>query len=288
MAIEVRSVGAEAFEEIHPLFLEFGNKRMSKDDWRRMVFEYPWWDGPTRGYALYVDGRASGFMGAIFSTRRILGRVERFCGTSCWVVRREHRNASLLLIKPMLALRDHTIVNLTPSPAVYPIFASLGFQPLEREQLLLPAVPGVRAIVRALGATFTTSPEALRAELAGDERTLHEDLRRSPVARHVLLRRGGRRCYLVATLTHKKGVPLAELQYIGDRQMFWEHRLLVHAALMRAMGAVGLAVDARFAEGRHVPFAIRRPALRLYRPARPDITPILIDGLYSEMMGLRA
>jgi hypothetical protein len=27
--------------------------------------------------------------------------------------------------------------------------------------------------------------------------------------------------------------------------------------------------------------------MRLYRPARDDITPMMIDGLYSESLGLR-
>jgi len=31
----------------------------------------------------------------------------------------------------------------------------------------------------------------------------------------------------------------------------------------------------------------RMKVMRLYRPARDDITPMMIDGLYSEYMGLR-
>jgi len=50
---------------------------------------------------------------------------------------------------------------------------------------------------------------------------------------------------------------------------------------------VGLWVDRRFAEGRRTPLALRWPALGLYRPTRKEITPEMIDGLYSEMMGLR-
>jgi len=111
----------------------------------------------------------------------------------------------------------------------------------------------------------------------------------SPVARHALLRRDGRRCYVVATPSRKWNVPYADVQYIGDREFFWEHRILAHAALTRAMGAAGLAlaVDRRFLVGRPPPLAQRMNMPRLYRPAKDDITPAMIDGLYSEYMGIR-
>ena len=101
------------------------------------------------------------------------------------------------------------------------------------------------------------------------------------------LHRGGRQCYVVATPIHKRGIPFAEIQYIGNPDFFWDHRMLAHAALFRSTGAAALFVDRRFA-GRHkVPLALRWNLRRLYRPTRKDITPEMIDGLYSELMNLK-
>jgi hypothetical protein len=282
-------VGPEAFEEIYPLLERLPNRAMSKQDWRWLLFEYPWAPGPPRGWALYADGAAVGFIGAVFSARPLLGRVEKFCNPSCWIVLEPYRYASALLLRPILALKDHTILSLWLSPAAYKVFSRLGLRLLESEQLVLPPIPRPAEAARALRGSFTLKPEEIRSELDGNERTIHEDMSSSPVARHVLLRRGSRRCYLVATPARKWGVAYADVQYLGDREFFWEHRILAQAALVRALGIAGftVAVDRRFLVGRPPPLALRMNMLRLYRPTRDDITPTLIDGLYSEHMGLR-
>jgi len=289
VATQVRCVGPEAFEEIYPLLVRLRNGAMSKADWRWLLFEYPWAASSPRGWALYADGRAVGFIGAVFSARPLLGRIEKFCNPSSWVVLEDYRYASALLLKPILALKDHTILSLTLSPAAYKVSFTSGLRPLESEQLVLPPIPRPAEAIRALRGSFTLAPEEIRAELTGAERTMHEDMGSSPVARHVLLRRDARQCYLVATPSRKWGVPYADVQYLGDREFFWEHRILAQAALVRALGLAGLtvAIDRRFLVGRPPPLALRMNMKRLYRPARDDITPTMIDGLYSERMGLR-
>jgi acetyltransferase (GNAT) family protein len=131
VAIEVRSTGSEAFEDILPLLQRFPTPRITKDDWRWMLFRNAWSDNPGHGFALYEGGKAVGFIGTIFSNRRLLGRMEPICSLSSWIVLEEHRNASLLLLKPIMALRDFTIVNLTPAPVVYEIFS----KPADRQRL---------------------------------------------------------------------------------------------------------------------------------------------------------
>ena len=222
----------------------------------------------------------------MFSARPLLGRVEKFCNPSSWIVLDEYRYASALLLKPILALKDHTVLSLSLSPAAYKVSLALGLRPLESEQLVLPPMPRPAEAIRALRGSFTLAPEEIRAELTGAERTMHEDMASSPVARHVLLRRGDRQCYLVATPCRKWGVPYADVHYVGNREFFWEHRILAQAALVVAMG-IALAIDRRFLVGRPPPLVQRMKVMRLYRPARDDITPMMIDGLYSEYMGLR-
>lgn len=285
MATEVRAVGADAFDEILPLLREFPTKHMTRDDWWHMLFAYPWSVVPQRGFAMYVDGRAVGFLATIFSDRELAGKMERVCSLSSWIVLPEHRDASLKLVTPILRMRGCTILNPTPSPVAYGIFQKLGFLPLESERLIFFPMSGAAVAARSLGARFSTSPAVIERDLRGRDRAIYADLSKCPAAKHVLLRHGGEQCYVVATAAHKRFIPFAEIQYASSMDFFWKHRLLAHAALFPSTRATGLWVDKRFARGR-ARLALHWPAPRLYRPTRKEITPEMIDGLYSELMGL--
>jgi hypothetical protein len=179
MVTEVRSLGPEGFEEIYPLLARLPNRTMSKQDWRWLLFEYPWGAGRQRGWALYADGKAVGFMGAVFSERPLAGRVEKFCNPSSWSVLEPYRYAATLLLRPMLALHDHTILSLWLSAAACKVFRRLGLRPLESEQLVLPPIPRPAEILRALRGSFTLDAAQIRAELGPAERKLHEDMWRA-------------------------------------------------------------------------------------------------------------
>ena len=139
----------------------------------------------------------------------------------------------------------------------------------------------------ALPGSFVTSKEDLARELTDEQGRLYRDHSWCVAAKHVLLRHGGRTCYVVATPLKKKRLTFAEIQYASDWPFFWEHRLLAHAALFPSTRAVGLFVDKRFAVGRRPLFSLAWKCPRLYRPARKEIEPRMIDGLYSELMNLK-
>ena len=281
--LEVRPVGIDDFDAIYPLLQSFGNQKMSRDDWRSMLFAYPWWDGPERGFALYADGKPVGFLGTIFSNRRIDGRDEVFCNTSSWIVREEFRHASLLLLKPVLAMQHCTIVNWTPTDRTYEIFKKFGFRLLESFQVLLPPIAHPRGL---LSASSTSDHAVLQTELHGDDRALYDALRPCANVHHLLVRTGSRRCYLIATRGAYKRVPFAVVQYASNYDLFWEYRGAAHLGFARAMGAIGLSIDGRFAAGRKLGLSVSWPAKRLYRPARPETLREAIDGLFSESMTL--
>jgi hypothetical protein len=285
--MELRKVYADDFEHIYPLLRGLRNRQMSKKDWQRMLFAYPWADESShRGYAILAGGKTVGFLGTILSQRPMFGGIERFCTFSSWVVEKEHRGPSALMMRSVVAdLAGHTLAGYTPAPITTKLFTRLGFVLFEHEQLLVPPLTGLHGL-RALSGSFTLSFGAIDRSLGGVEQTIHRDLSGSR-ARSVLLRRGSAQCYLVARTASYQGLPVADILYLGDRHFFWENRALAHAALLFATGTAFLVVDKRFADGRSIPLAFRYPRPRIYRPSRPEITPMTIDGLYSELIMLR-
>jgi len=287
--VTIQKVTSGMFEDILPLLVGFEDPRMSKEDWRRMLFEYPWpAAGEDRGYGLFDGARPVGFIGTLFSEREIDGRRERFCNLSSWIVSKPHRARSLELLLPILRLTSHTITSSTPSPTTRRVFARFGFQVLEDRVLFLPPLATPRELKGLAGASVTTDADDVRAALSGEELRCFDD-HRGTIGAHLLVRRGGRRCWAMATLMHKKRGRFALVQHVSDPELFWECLPLAKLGFLKALWAPALAVDSRFAEGRRLPLALSwwLSCPRLYRPAHGDLRRAMVDGLYSELVALR-
>ena len=287
---EVRPARREDFEAVHPLLMELENPRMTRDDWRRMLFDLAWKPGEeTRGWALWDGPRAVGFLGAIPSRRTLAGSERRFVNLSSWIVEPPYRSESMKLVLPALADRARTIVNLSPSPAASEIFQSLGFRALETEQVLVPLVSGMGDLVPRVGVKLTTALDSIRPRLDDSGQRIFDDLKGTQAAQ-ILLASGARTCHVVATRSPWKARwRLAHVQYASDWDLFWEHPARVARGFLRVLGTMGLRVDGRHVRGTLPAFSVRRALAlpHLYRPEDASITPQLVDGLYTEAVGLR-
>jgi hypothetical protein len=289
-ATDVRPARHEDFEAVHPLLAAFENSRMTRDDWRRMLFDLPWKSGEeTRGWVLWDGPRAVGFLGAIPSRRNLAGAERRFVNLSSWIVEPSYRAESMKLVLPALADRARTIVNLSPSPAASEIFQGLGFRPLETEQVLVPLVSGMADLVPRVGVKLTTAVDSIRPRLDERGQRIFDDLKGTQAVQ-ILLTAGTRMCHVVATRSPWKARwRLAHVQYASDWDLFWEHPARVARAFLRVLGTMGLRVDGRHVRGPLPAFTVRRALAlpHLYRPEDASITPGMVDGLYTEAVGLR-
>ena len=281
--LEVRPVGVEDFDVIAPLLDLFENKKMSRGDWRTMLFDYPWWNGEVRGYALYAAETPVGFIGTVFSRRSVNGRDEVFCNLSSWIVRDAYRSASILLVKAVLAIRDCTLVNLTPTERSYDIFAKLGFRPLESEQLLLAPLASPMGF---LGASYRLDLDEITRRVDAESKRLVEGIRVCPQIKPILIESRGRSCLMFVRAKSVRGVRIAEILSLSNPDVFWEHRALAHLAAARAIGCIGLQLDARYAGDRRPRGAFRRVLRRSFCASRHDVSAMHVDGLYTELMYL--
>lgn len=286
MSAEVRPVLPGQFESLYPLLLKFENPRMTREDWRRLLFDLAWHtDEPTRGFALWDGARAVGFLGAIPSERG--GR--RFLNLSSWYVDPAYRNESLRLVLPLLSDRKRTIVNLSASPAAAEIFLKLGFVTLESEQVLVPLVTGMGDLLPRVGVGVRTRIDRVREALPPEGQRLSDDMK-GTLAGQVLLTAGDRTCHVIATRSAWKAHwRLAHVQYASDWDLLWQYPARVAAAFLRVFGTMGLRVDGRHLRGTPPPFSVRKalPLPHLFRPEDAGVTAQAVDGLYTEAVGLR-
>jgi hypothetical protein len=275
------------FEEVYPLLRQFPRQNLTKDLWRRMLFDQPWpVEEPHRGYALIDHGRVVGFMGTMFSRRQVRGERVRVCNLSSWIVDAAYRALSLELLRPVLALREYTVVSPSPNAVAHPIYVRLGFGVLEDSQWLIAPLASPRQIAGAIGTTLITDPERMRPRLDPAGQEIHDHLRGTVAGEALLLARGGP-CHIVATASPWKGRwRLAHVQYASNWGAFWDHAPRFAGAFLRTLGTVGLRVDGRHAAGRTPAFAVRRRMAlpTLYLPGAAGIAPDLVDGLYSETL----
>ena len=124
-SLQVRPATADMFGDVCEVLMEFGSG-LGEAQWRHLFdYEFEGSDRKDRGWVLCDGDAVIGFLGAIFSRRG----DEPFCNVTSWVVKKTHRSSGgLQLLLPMLALEDHTILNLSPTPFTRAVFQRMGFR----------------------------------------------------------------------------------------------------------------------------------------------------------------
>jgi hypothetical protein len=277
--LEVRSATADMFGKIRDVLSEFG-PGFGDQDWLRL-FDYDFErDHKDRGWALFDGETVVGFLGAIFSRRE----GDRFCNVTSWIVKKSHRSrAGLQLLLPVLALRDHTILNLSPTPFTLAVFRRMGFVDLEDRLVVIPPIypPGM-----ARGYRVIRDHATIDGILQGEDRRVFRDHRRYACT-HLLFAGSHDYSYVVAAKTRVRRVPTSYVYYRSSAELFRRLAGRMQLELLRSHRTVVSAIDARLcadAPMRGCPtYKLRQP--RLYRPAttssrrREDI-----DTLYSEFV----
>jgi len=252
------------------------NPRMPAERWRRL-FLPPWRHEGPLGHVLVEGERIVGMIGTLFGQRDIEGIPHRVCNLHSWYVAPEHRAMSLMLLKPLLSMRDVTLTDFSPSPRVLEISRRLGFQVLDDRVHVLPALPGrargsveVGMLVDDAHAATVLSPTDLA--LFRDHQGLD--------CEHLLARDGDAYCYVVHTGHRQRLLRYRRVQYLSHPALFARHHHAIrHHALRR--GGHALVVGARRMEGHAVPWSLpARSHPSLYRGAAPATA---LDGLYSEL-----
>jgi hypothetical protein len=229
------------------------------------------------GYLLQEGDRIVGFLGAIYSCRKIGGKMEQFCNLTNWCVLPEFRNESLKLLFAILGRRGQVIVNLSPSPEVQTMLTAMRYRSLDKFKLFsLPLTHFWTLTGR--GHLLQEGPSLLAAlDEAQQEIIRHHT---GTGCRFIALTHGERTCLVVSKRRKKQGVPFTEILHASDPDLLRRNFERVKLSIMLRDRTPLLAIDERLLETRlplMLPYS--RPS---YFQSR-SIEPHLIDNLYSEL-----
>jgi len=252
----------------------------------RKIFEYQWARDETHCGLILKDGdRTVGFLGMIFSHRRINDKIEKFCNLTSWYVHKDYRSRAISMILPLRAMKDYTITDLTPAKTVYKIQDKLGFKDLDAGgRLLLPF--GRRLFQPRYSPTnLTHELAAIEKKLEGRNLKIFNDHKQYQCF-HLLLTGKDRYCYIIYTKLRRKRIPYVHLHYISDPDLFALAYRDIRKSILSHAKARFLLIDSRLVKNKKLPVSICLPYRAPKQYMSATLKPEQIDNLYSELVML--
>ncbi|RSM59905.1 hypothetical protein DMB66_26115 [Actinoplanes sp. ATCC 53533] len=260
------------------------NSRLSAATWARSL-RPPWpVQAPNHGFMLVDDAKDAAVVGAylaFYADRMIDGEQRALCNLGGWSVLPEYRFHSVRLLKALLAQDGYDFTDLSPSGTVVPINTRLHFEFLDTTLALVPNLPWPSLPGRC---RVSADPGVIERTLTGADLRHYRDHVDAAAARHVVIRYGGRWCYVVFRRDRPKNLPLfASIVYASDPAVLRRGFRQLSRHLLLRQGLPATLVELRVADHRPAPsILLGSPRRKMFRSAH--LKPEQIDYLYSELV----
>ena len=278
-----RKAFPEDFDKTYPLFEKFNNVGLKKRDWEQL-FLNPWKSRERHcGYILLEDNKVVGYLGTLFSERIIQSQENKFCNVTSWIVEKEFRNQSFLLLLPLLTLKGYTTTIFSPNNATYIASKKLGFKDLETHIRLIFPFTVMRRFFN--NCSIFEDNELLSNILDQQHLKIHYD-HLSFSCRQLFIKTKYGSFYLVATRVVKKKIPVAYIHFISDLSIFLKSIENIKLKVCVRLKVFLMLVDERFMRGSKVAFSKK---IKLSQPKvfkSDSLKKDEIDSLYSELIVL--
>ncbi len=187
--------------------------------WESACSTVPWKvEAPNFGFMLRDGPNVVGTLLALYSQRRVAGRVERFCNMGSWCVLSEYRSRSMSLLDALLAQDGYHFTVLSPDDGPREILAWRRFRFLDTSAALIPNLPWPAPFSRT---KVSSDPQVIARTLTGAEFDLYRDHAHALAARHLVVVRGQESCYVMYRKCRYKGIPVfAVVLHVSNPDLF--------------------------------------------------------------------
>jgi len=280
---DIKIIRRDDFEQVYPFLKGVDPKaNIPKEAWSRLLC--PNWviNEDYCGYALIENGMVVGFLGYIFSSRKINDRIEKFCNLTTWYVNEEHRDQSMVLLYPFLELEGYTLTNFTASSRVVKILKSLGFSTLDNRTVFLK--PNLLSLFKLKSkASLIFDGPQFESFLSDDEKRIYHD-HKPYGCFHVVIQSESGNCYMVMSRLRRGRKPFLTVRYLGNAQVFGLYGEGVVLELLLRLKAFYIRIDERLLRGVQLDLGIiqQSEVEKLYKS--DTLAPGDVDYLYSELI----
>lgn len=242
------SVRKATEDDLYKVYVLLSNSTLNSAwiplEMRRRMFQ-PVWGGPGDyyGYVMESDDEVVGFLGTLFTEREVAGEKHKFCEIHSWYVKEEFRKESMNLFLPVMSMRKLTLLNYTPTQAVYDISKKFGWSDLETTLLMFLPVPTPWSLKR--GIEVETRKHVIVQHLDEADKHIFLDHENVP-CHHFLVREKNGTGYsyvIVKKLRLGRLRPFGRIVYASDNDLLFEHidRLRLYWCLR--LGLLFMAID---------------------------------------------
>ena len=248
-------------------------------DWRQL-FEYKWLNAkPNLGFVLTTGSEIVGFLGTIYSKRRMNGATALTCNYTSWYMDGNYRSWALKLLAAALPEADICCTNLSPGSSTQAMFEAMGFRRLESCKVILPRFLHIETL-RSPRPEIIFDRDRIRSLLDDDERVIFDD--HAPFdCLYLILRDRTEISYLITKRRVRRGRAFSDLLYCSAPDLLVRHLERAKLAILGAQGTLSLEADARLF-GKLRPRGRARKKQALFRSS--VFQPGEIDNLYSELV----
>ena len=105
----VRKALPEDFEKNYTLLKKLNNTTLKRVDWEKFFKNF--WNNLEEhcGHVLIEADNIVGYLGTLFNIRKSQGQNYNVCNVTSWIVEKEYRKQSFLLLLPLLSLKKYNI-----------------------------------------------------------------------------------------------------------------------------------------------------------------------------------
>jgi hypothetical protein len=281
LPVQVRPIEASDIEPVAAFLHAHLNPRVTREVWARAM-DVSWTaEKPNSGFMLLHEETVVGAYLAFYSECDPGDGPERICNLAAWCVLPGHRFHSLRLLRALLAQEGYSFTDLSPSGNVIGLNSRLGFETLDTTTRLVPNLPWPGRPGRP---AVSADPEVIERTLTGRDLQLYHDHADLDAARHLVLSRGERWCYVIFRRDRRKGLPLfASILHVSDRELLHEMARPLASHLLIHHGALATLAEERIVGRLPLPSVRVLPERpKMFRSTR--LRAAQVDYLYSELV----